>query len=90
MRITKLVDGPFLKCWWDMVIVLFRARIELGLIAVEGHLALWRNGVYHRDVSASNLMYKDEGGKVVGVQHGPIYGVKTARRRRRNQTHLCA
>lgn len=50
-----------------MVIVLFRARIELGLIAVEGHLALWRNGVYHSDVSASNLMYKDEGGKVVGV-----------------------
>ena len=56
MRITKLVDSPFLKCWWDTVTCnsLFYARIELGLTAIEGHLALWRNGVHHRDVSASN------------------------------------
>ena len=25
------------------------------------------NGVYHQDISASNLMYKDEAGKVVDV-----------------------
>ena len=37
-------------------------RNEHDLTIVEGHLALWRNGVHHRDVSASNLMYKDEDG----------------------------
>ncbi|KAH0834712.1 hypothetical protein J3R83DRAFT_10260 [Lanmaoa asiatica] len=52
MKITKLVRDPFLNCWWQ---------------TVKCHLALWKNGVYHRDVSASNLMYKDEGDNPVGV-----------------------
>ena len=44
-----------------------RARIELALTVAKGHLALWKNGVYHRDISASNLMYKDRAGGCVGV-----------------------
>lgn len=33
----------------------------------KGHLALWNNGVHHRDISASNLMCKGEGDNLVGV-----------------------
>ncbi|KAF8423739.1 hypothetical protein L210DRAFT_3569339, partial [Boletus edulis BED1] len=33
----------------------------------DGHLALWKNDVYHRDISASNLMYRTVNGKIVGV-----------------------
>ncbi|KAI9460375.1 hypothetical protein HD554DRAFT_2133358 [Boletus coccyginus] len=52
MAITKLVGDRFLSCWWD---------------TAKCHLALWKNGVHHRDISASNLMYKVEGSLVVGV-----------------------
>ncbi|KAI9460373.1 hypothetical protein HD554DRAFT_2294227 [Boletus coccyginus] len=66
--ITKLVADAFLNCWWDMVKCdCFRALVELGLTAIEGHLALWKNSVHHHDISASNLMYKVEGSLVVGV-----------------------
>ncbi|KAI9460387.1 hypothetical protein HD554DRAFT_2196978 [Boletus coccyginus] len=52
MPITKLVGDQFLGCWWD---------------TVESHLALWKNGIHHRDISVANLMYKVEGGRVAGV-----------------------
>jgi hypothetical protein len=33
-----------------------------------GHLALWKRGLHHRDISDSNLMYyEDEQGEVMGV-----------------------
>ena len=47
--------------------MLFHARIEFDLTAFKGHFALWKNGVRHRDVSPSNLMYKAEGNNVFGV-----------------------
>ncbi|KAF8447670.1 hypothetical protein L210DRAFT_738630 [Boletus edulis BED1] len=40
-RITTLYGDQFLTCWWH---------------TVKCHLALWKRGVYHRDISASNLM----------------------------------
>ncbi|KAH7891076.1 hypothetical protein F5I97DRAFT_1841644, partial [Phlebopus sp. FC_14] len=41
--------------------------IEIWFVGA-GHLVLWQNGVYHRDVSPSNLMYyRDKDGNVVGV-----------------------
>ncbi|KAI6116675.1 hypothetical protein EV401DRAFT_1806272, partial [Pisolithus croceorrhizus] len=34
----------------------------------EGHPILWKNGVYHRDISPSNLMFKrTSDGKIMGV-----------------------
>jgi hypothetical protein len=34
----------------------------------EGHRALWKRGLHHRDISDNNLMYyKDEQGEVMGV-----------------------
>ncbi|KAI9460388.1 hypothetical protein HD554DRAFT_2133436 [Boletus coccyginus] len=52
MPITKLVGDQFLSCWWD---------------TVKSHFVLWKNGIYHRDISVANLMYKVEGGRVAGV-----------------------
>ncbi|KAH7881954.1 hypothetical protein F5I97DRAFT_1970515 [Phlebopus sp. FC_14] len=51
--ITELCGDEFLRAWW---------------VLVEGHLALWKNGVQHRDISPSKLMYyRDRNGNVVGV-----------------------
>ncbi|KAH0828595.1 hypothetical protein J3R83DRAFT_2897 [Lanmaoa asiatica] len=41
--ITTLHGDEFLIYWWQ---------------TVKCHLVLWRHGIYHRDVSASNLMSK--------------------------------
>ncbi|KAG9310654.1 hypothetical protein JVU11DRAFT_9234 [Chiua virens] len=51
-RITELDGDPLLTCWWH---------------AVKCHLALWKNGVRHRDVSANNLMVKYRDNKAIGV-----------------------
>ena len=37
------------------------------MTAFKGHFALWKNGIRHRDVSPSSLMYKAEGNNVFGV-----------------------
>ncbi|KAH7891061.1 hypothetical protein F5I97DRAFT_1827025 [Phlebopus sp. FC_14] len=51
--ITELYGDEFLRAFWA---------------TVRCHLVLWQNGVYHRDVSPSNLMYyRDKDGNVVGV-----------------------
>ncbi|KAH7888350.1 hypothetical protein F5I97DRAFT_684837 [Phlebopus sp. FC_14] len=51
--ITELYGDEFLRAFW---------------VTVRCHLVLWQNGVYHRDVSPSNLMYyRDDVGNVVGV-----------------------
>ncbi|KAF8414606.1 hypothetical protein L210DRAFT_3721180 [Boletus edulis BED1] len=50
--ITELTRLDFLHAWWDSVLC---------------HLALWKKQVYHRDISASNLMYRIDNGKIVGV-----------------------
>ncbi|KAF8141287.1 hypothetical protein EV363DRAFT_1150059, partial [Boletus edulis] len=50
--ITTLHGDEFLTCWWH---------------TVKCHLALWSHGVYHRDVSASNLMSKSGKDGAVGV-----------------------
>ncbi|KAH7891044.1 hypothetical protein F5I97DRAFT_1947284 [Phlebopus sp. FC_14] len=51
--ITELIGDEFLRAFWA---------------TVRCHLMLWQNGVYHRDVSPSNLMYyRDEVGNVVGM-----------------------
>ncbi|KAH7891055.1 hypothetical protein F5I97DRAFT_1964440 [Phlebopus sp. FC_14] len=51
--ITELYGDEFLRAFWA---------------TVRCHLMLWQNGVYHRDVSPSNLMYyRDKDGNVVGV-----------------------
>ncbi|KAH7881947.1 hypothetical protein F5I97DRAFT_1817879 [Phlebopus sp. FC_14] len=50
---TELVGDEFLRAWWA---------------TVGCHLVLWRNGVYHRDINPSNLLYyRDEKGNVVGI-----------------------
>ncbi|KAH0825992.1 hypothetical protein J3R83DRAFT_7461 [Lanmaoa asiatica] len=66
--ITTLHGDEFLTCWWHTVKCdSFPTLVRLDLIAVEGHLALWRHGIHHRDVSASNLMSKSGEGVAVGV-----------------------
>ncbi|KAH7881923.1 hypothetical protein F5I97DRAFT_1991515 [Phlebopus sp. FC_14] len=51
--ITELYGDEFLRAFWA---------------TVRCHLMLWQKGVYHRDVSPSNLMYyRDKDGNVVGV-----------------------
>ncbi|KAH7891046.1 hypothetical protein F5I97DRAFT_124292 [Phlebopus sp. FC_14] len=50
--ITALTGDDFLRAWWD---------------TVRCHFVLWTNGVRHRDVSPSNLMYRIVNGKIVGV-----------------------
>ncbi|KAH7889059.1 hypothetical protein F5I97DRAFT_1828322 [Phlebopus sp. FC_14] len=50
--ITALTGDDFLRAWWD---------------TVGCHFVLWTNGVRHRDVSPSNLMYRIVNGKIVGV-----------------------
>ncbi|KAG1741267.1 hypothetical protein EDB19DRAFT_1705067, partial [Suillus lakei] len=51
--ITKLSDNKFLTAWWHIVVC---------------HYALWNKGVYHRDISPSNLMaYKTSDGQCIGV-----------------------
>jgi len=53
ITIRKLVGNDFLHAWWAIV---------------KCHLALWKNGVHHRDISDSNLMYyKDAEENIVGV-----------------------
>ncbi|KAH7891081.1 hypothetical protein F5I97DRAFT_1923642 [Phlebopus sp. FC_14] len=51
--ITELYGDEFLHVWWTLV---------------GGHLVLWKNGVYHQDISSSKLMYyRDKNSNVVGV-----------------------
>ncbi|KAI6043696.1 PLC-like phosphodiesterase [Pisolithus marmoratus] len=51
--IIKLVGTDFLHTWWA---------------TVKCHLALCKNDIYHRDVSSSNLMYKQiADGTIIGV-----------------------
>ncbi|KAG1741280.1 hypothetical protein EDB19DRAFT_1875935 [Suillus lakei] len=51
--ITKLSDKKFLAAWWHIVVC---------------HYTLWNKGVYHRDISPSNLMvYKTSDGRYIGV-----------------------
>ncbi|KAH7891034.1 hypothetical protein F5I97DRAFT_1790852, partial [Phlebopus sp. FC_14] len=50
--ITALTGDDFLRAWWD---------------TVRCHFVLWTNGVRHRDVSPSNLMYRIVDGMIVGV-----------------------
>ncbi|KAG2155170.1 uncharacterized protein EDB93DRAFT_1080857, partial [Suillus bovinus] len=33
------------------------------------HLTLWKEGVYHRDISAGNLMWYKKNGKLLGVSN---------------------
>ncbi|KAF8125413.1 hypothetical protein EV363DRAFT_1350545 [Boletus edulis] len=50
--ITELTGRDFLHAWWE---------------TVQCHLALWEKKVYRRDISPSNLMYRVDNGKIVGV-----------------------
>ncbi|KAI6116673.1 hypothetical protein EDD17DRAFT_1510467 [Pisolithus thermaeus] len=51
--ITKLVGTDFLHTWWA---------------TVKCHLNLWKSGVYHRDVSPSNLRFcRTSDGTIMGV-----------------------
>ncbi|KAH0829145.1 hypothetical protein J3R83DRAFT_2639 [Lanmaoa asiatica] len=51
--ITELCGDQFLNAWWA---------------TVKCHRALWKGGVYHRDVSPSNLMYRmDKQKQIVAV-----------------------
>ncbi|KAN0073650.1 hypothetical protein V8E55_012127 [Tylopilus felleus] len=50
--ITELTGRDFLLAWWE---------------TVKCHLALWKNNIYHRDISPSNLMYRKVEGKIMGV-----------------------
>ncbi|KAI6008057.1 hypothetical protein EDC04DRAFT_2778039 [Pisolithus marmoratus] len=53
--IIKLVGTDFLRAWWA---------------TVKCHLALWKNDIHHRDVSPSNLMYKQiADGTIIGGLH---------------------
>lgn len=51
--ITSLSDPEFRDAWWQIVVC---------------HYILWKGGVYHRDISPSNLMfYRLPCGHVIGV-----------------------
>ncbi|KAH7923110.1 hypothetical protein BV22DRAFT_1093462 [Leucogyrophana mollusca] len=51
--ITDLSSKEFLRTWWEIVLC---------------HYELWKGGIHHRDISASNLMYyRNAQGVAVGV-----------------------
>ncbi|KAH7922354.1 hypothetical protein BV22DRAFT_1017480 [Leucogyrophana mollusca] len=51
--ITELPEKEFLRTWWEIVLC---------------HYKLWKGGIYHRDISESNLMYyRNAQGVAVGV-----------------------
>ena len=62
------------------------ALIKPELTAVKGHLALWKNGVHHRDVSASNLMYQDGAENPVGILNDSDLAAITQGSRRKERT----
>ncbi|PVF92559.1 hypothetical protein CPB86DRAFT_744149 [Serendipita vermifera] len=58
--VMEKLDGPITKLegfrFWKAVYDCFKC-----------HLALWKHGIYHRDISSGNLMCKKVGEQVVGV-----------------------
>jgi hypothetical protein len=51
----------------------FHTWVERDLTTVEGHLALWKNGVHHRDdASASNLMHDKKDGVTRNEHTGTV------------------
>jgi len=50
--IRELSGAKYWKVYWDTFLC---------------HYGLWTNGVYHRDISDGNLMYRKDKGKVIGV-----------------------
>ncbi|KAH7920052.1 hypothetical protein BV22DRAFT_1074614 [Leucogyrophana mollusca] len=51
--ITELPEKEFLRAWWEIVLC---------------HYELWKEGIHHRDISESNLMYyRNAQGVAVGV-----------------------
>ncbi|KAI6042247.1 PLC-like phosphodiesterase [Pisolithus marmoratus] len=55
LYLTLLVGSDFLHAWWA---------------TVKCHLGLWKNGVYHGDVSPPNIMYKQiADGTIAGGLH---------------------
>ncbi|KAG1784623.1 uncharacterized protein HD556DRAFT_1251073 [Suillus plorans] len=61
--ITDLSGPEFRDAWWQII------NCSYCLLTVTlGHRILWEGGVYHRDISPSNLMYyRLLCGRVIGV-----------------------
>src|ERR1700710_2714791 len=51
-----------------MYVVLIFVLLFTEMVRISGHFNLWQGGVYHRDVSPPNLMWrKDKKGNLLGV-----------------------
>ena len=53
-------------CGGIVLFVSVSSAVDLNLISLAGHYYLWKNGIHHRDISDSNLMYVRRNGKIVG------------------------
>ncbi|KAG2337157.1 hypothetical protein BDR05DRAFT_970511, partial [Suillus weaverae] len=53
----NLQDGMVAKIFWG----------EASRTSEPGHITLWKEGVYHRDISPGNLMWYRRNGKLIGV-----------------------
>ncbi|KAG1843500.1 hypothetical protein C8R48DRAFT_465505 [Suillus tomentosus] len=70
LPITLLTKREFLAAWWQMVkckcfflLVLFVHAFHV----LTGHRALWKRGIYHCNVSLSNIMGCRLHGQFIGV-----------------------
>jgi Fungal protein kinase len=71
--IRHLSGAEYWKVYWDTFLCEFafshHISTRYSYFLASGHYGLWTNGVYHRDISDGNLMYKKDKdtGEVTGV-----------------------
>jgi serine/threonine protein kinase len=69
--ITELYGKDFFNVWQQCILCTWFVISEFlsaEMAHIAGHFDLWQGGVYHRDVSSPNLMWrKDKEGNLLGV-----------------------
>jgi len=71
--IRALSGAEYWKAYWDAFLCEFAFSHHISArylyFLASGHYGLWTQGVYHRDISDGNLMYKKDKntGEVIGV-----------------------
>jgi serine/threonine protein kinase len=69
--ITELYGKDFFNVWQQCILCtcfVISVLLCAEMVHIAGHFDLWQEGVYHRDVSSPNLMWrKDKNGNLLGV-----------------------
>jgi len=67
--ITKLHGRRFFDVWKQCILCTWSVISTLPFAEshIPGHFNLWQGGVYHRDVSAPNMMWYEKDGILMGV-----------------------